>query len=73
MSVKDEKIGEDAELTSKSVSGGEDVYYIDPVAEKKLLRKLDFILLPLFMLLYATNFVDRTAVGVYNSVYPLLD
>lgn len=36
---------------------------IDPVAEKRLLRKLDFALLPLFVLLYYTNFVDRTAIG----------
>ncbi|KAF7308966.1 putative transporter C11D3.18C [Mycena kentingensis (nom. inval.)] len=36
---------------------------IDPVAERKLLRKLDWSLLPLFTLLYVTNFVDRTAIG----------
>ncbi|KIJ31703.1 hypothetical protein M422DRAFT_76616 [Sphaerobolus stellatus SS14] len=36
---------------------------IDPIAERKLLWKLDLVLIPLFMLLYATNFVDRTAVG----------
>ncbi|KAI5117897.1 hypothetical protein M0805_001554 [Coniferiporia weirii] len=36
---------------------------IDPVAEKRLLRKLDLILLPLFTLIYATNFIDRTAIG----------
>ncbi|KAJ7066448.1 MFS general substrate transporter [Mycena amicta] len=36
---------------------------IDPEAERKLLRKLDWNLLPLFTLLYVTNFVDRTAIG----------
>ncbi|KAJ7759145.1 MFS general substrate transporter [Mycena metata] len=36
---------------------------IDPEAERKLVRKLDWILLPLFTLIYCTNFVDRTAIG----------
>ncbi|KAJ3563381.1 hypothetical protein NP233_g8976 [Leucocoprinus birnbaumii] len=36
---------------------------IDPIAEKKLLRKLDFTLLPLFWLIYCANFIDRTAIG----------
>ena len=36
---------------------------IDLVTEKRLLRKLDFALLPLFVLLYLVNFVDRTAIG----------
>ncbi|KAG7094126.1 hypothetical protein E1B28_007738 [Marasmius oreades] len=36
---------------------------IDREAERRLLRKLDWYLLPLFTLLYCTNFVDRTAIG----------
>ncbi|KAL4266488.1 MFS transporter superfamily protein [Pleurotus pulmonarius] len=36
---------------------------IDPVAEQLLRRKLDWILLPLFTIVYCTNFVDRTAIG----------
>ncbi|KAJ7281366.1 MFS general substrate transporter [Mycena rebaudengoi] len=36
---------------------------IDSEAERRLVRKLDWILLPLFTLIYATNFVDRTAIG----------
>ncbi|KAJ7334300.1 MFS general substrate transporter [Mycena albidolilacea] len=36
---------------------------IDPEAERRLVRKLDWILLPLFTLIYCTNFVDRTAIG----------
>ncbi|KAJ7504247.1 MFS general substrate transporter [Mycena galericulata] len=36
---------------------------IDPKAERKLVRKLDWTLLPLFTLIYCTNFVDRTAIG----------
>ncbi|KJA23798.1 hypothetical protein HYPSUDRAFT_39654 [Hypholoma sublateritium FD-334 SS-4] len=37
---------------------------IDPTAEKRLLRKLDYTLLPLFTLLYGLNFIDRTAIGL---------
>lgn len=33
--------------------------YIDPQAERKLLRKLDLHLIPLVMLLYLFSFLDR--------------
>ncbi|ESK89335.1 mfs transporter [Moniliophthora roreri MCA 2997] len=36
---------------------------IDPVAERRLLQKLDWRLIPLFTLIYCTNFVDRTTKG----------
>uniref|UniRef100_A0A0W0EWA1 Major facilitator superfamily (MFS) profile domain-containing protein n=1 Tax=Moniliophthora roreri TaxID=221103 RepID=A0A0W0EWA1_MONRR len=36
---------------------------IDPVTEKRLLRKLDWQLLPLFTIIYCINFIDRTAIG----------
>ncbi|PFH48634.1 hypothetical protein AMATHDRAFT_81690 [Amanita thiersii Skay4041] len=32
-------------------------------AERKLVRKLDLLLLPLFTVIYCTNFIDRTAIG----------
>ncbi|KAK6967120.1 putative transporter C11D3.18C [Favolaschia claudopus] len=44
-------------------SGTMDKFVIDPEAERRLVRKLDWILMPLFTLLYCTNFVDRTAIG----------
>ncbi|KAI5120749.1 hypothetical protein M0805_007823 [Coniferiporia weirii] len=37
--------------------------YINRDAERMLLRKLDWTLLPLFTVIYITNFVDRTAIG----------
>ena len=41
-----------------------DVYdAIDIEVEKRLLRKLDFALLPLFGFLFLTNFITRTAIG----------
>ncbi|BGP38561.1 hypothetical protein JCM10450v2_002510 [Rhodotorula kratochvilovae] len=39
---------------------------IDPVAEKKLIRKLDLIILPQVTLLFLLNFIDRAAVGNAN-------
>ncbi|GAA5956633.1 hypothetical protein JCM10213_000387 [Rhodosporidiobolus nylandii] len=36
---------------------------VDPAAEKRLLRKLDFIILPQVTLLFLLNFIDRAAVG----------
>ncbi|TEB32345.1 MFS general substrate transporter [Coprinellus micaceus] len=36
---------------------------IDPVAERKFVRKLDWILLPLFIVIYGLNYIDRTAIG----------
>lgn len=32
---------------------------IDPVAERKFVRKLDWILLPLFIVIYGLNYIDR--------------
>jgi hypothetical protein len=37
--------------------------YIDPVAERKLLRKLDLTLIPWLCLLYLISFLDRTNIG----------
>ncbi|POY72429.1 hypothetical protein BMF94_4255 [Rhodotorula taiwanensis] len=39
---------------------------VDPQAEKRLLRKLDFIILPQVTLLFLLNFIDRSAVGNAN-------
>ena len=37
--------------------------YIDPQAEKRLLRKLDLRLIPWLCLLYLISFLDRTNIG----------
>ncbi|KAG7094122.1 hypothetical protein E1B28_007734 [Marasmius oreades] len=50
--------------TSSSASGpSNDAPAIDPIAERRLLKKLDWRLLPLFTLLYCTSIVDRTSIG----------
>jgi len=38
-------------------------FYVDPVAEKKLMRKLDWKLIPWLCLLYLISFLDRTNIG----------
>jgi hypothetical protein len=38
-------------------------FYVDPVAEKKLVRKLDWKLIPWLCLLYLISFLDRTNIG----------
>jgi hypothetical protein len=38
-------------------------FYIDPVAERKLIRKLDWKLIPWLCLLYLISFLDRTNIG----------
>ncbi|GAA5967059.1 hypothetical protein JCM11641_000427 [Rhodosporidiobolus odoratus] len=39
---------------------------VDPAAEKRLLRKLDLVILPQVTLLFLLNFIDRAAVGNAN-------
>ncbi|KAF5319372.1 hypothetical protein D9619_008618 [Psilocybe cf. subviscida] len=72
MSLSDKKISqENGDLLESggSVTKSEGAFSIDgeeaidTVAEKKLLWKLDLIMLPMFTLIYALNFIDRTAIG----------
>ncbi|KAJ2928041.1 hypothetical protein H1R20_g9056, partial [Candolleomyces eurysporus] len=51
-------------LQSSSLASPKDkTAEIDPEAERKLIRKLDWILLPLFTAIYMCNFIDRTSIG----------
>jgi len=52
------------EIASKEISADDSSVYIDPDEERRLVKKLDSILLPLFTLIYCCNFIDRTAIGV---------
>jgi len=38
-------------------------YVIDKAAEKKLVRKLDLLLIPIIFVLYLLCFIDRTNIG----------
>ncbi|KAF5332795.1 hypothetical protein D9611_005179 [Ephemerocybe angulata] len=67
MSEKRSSIEQEAEKGSvqaiENVARGGSEESIDPEAEKKLVRKLDWILLPLFTVIYGLNYIDRTAIG----------
>ena len=43
-----------------------DPFDIDPIAEKKLLRKLDLRIVPGVWLLYMLAFLDRTNIGPFT-------
>ncbi|KAF9446895.1 MFS general substrate transporter [Macrolepiota fuliginosa MF-IS2] len=63
MSLKKNSTDDIAAVDSTKVEEEGSFAQIDPVAEKRLVRKLDLILLPMFCLIYCANFVDRTAIG----------
>jgi hypothetical protein len=47
-------------------------FYVDPIAEKRLVRKLDWKLIPWLCLLYLISFLDRTNIGnaAILGIYP---
>lgn len=53
---------EDVTMEAKS-PGYVEIAYIDTVADKKLLRKLDLHVLPPLFLLFLLAFLDRTNIG----------
>lgn len=59
------QLGDDFSRHQKTASiaeGGLDMS-VDPVKERKLLRKLDLTFTPIFMLLYLSCFLDRSNIG----------
>ncbi|KAH8904695.1 MFS general substrate transporter [Coniochaeta sp. PMI_546] len=58
----DEKVGPGSDAEATSTTAATDLY-IDPVAEKKLLLKLDAFFVPVIMLVYLSCFLDRTNIG----------
>lgn len=51
------------DITVKANDRNIERYEIDPEAEKKLLRKLDFRIIPVLWFLYMLAFLDRTNIG----------
>lgn len=43
--------------------GTSEEIHIDPVAEKRLIRKLDLILSPMMMLIFLVAYLDRSNIG----------
>ncbi|KAF2869155.1 major facilitator superfamily domain-containing protein [Massariosphaeria phaeospora] len=67
MSDTDKELSPTAEInTGKAMSENEverQLEGVDPVAERKLVRKLDLFLIPVVMLLYLLSFLDRVNIG----------
>ncbi|KAF9580615.1 hypothetical protein BGW38_002668 [Lunasporangiospora selenospora] len=58
---KESKLGSDEEQYPQYME--DDVEELDPMAVKKLRRKLDFHLVPLVSILYLCSFLDRVNIG----------
>lgn len=56
----------DADEALKVIQEGETIV-LTPQDEKKLLRKIDFHILPMLCLVYGLNFLDKTAIS-YASI-----
>ncbi|KAF9038516.1 MFS general substrate transporter [Panaeolus papilionaceus] len=61
--IKEKEEDASVERQSDVESKAFDETLLGTPAEKRLIRKLDFALLPLFTLVYCCNFIDRTAIG----------
>ncbi|KAI9252187.1 major facilitator superfamily domain-containing protein [Helicostylum pulchrum] len=53
----------DSGFSMVSLKDTTEVFYIDEAAEKKLVRKLDLHILPLFCLFYFADYLDRANIG----------
>ena len=60
------------EITVKANDRSIEDYEIDPEAEKRLLRKLDWRVVPMLWFLYMLAFLDRTNIGALTLILPLL-
>ncbi|KAJ2915004.1 hypothetical protein MD484_g5406, partial [Candolleomyces efflorescens] len=68
-SIEEKKVeGPDMLKKSDSLQSSSSAKYetegIDLVAERRLVRKLDWMLMPLFIAIYICNFIDRTSIGL---------
>jgi hypothetical protein len=64
--------GEQSKTTAlqeeKSVNGNDASFEYDSIKERKLIRKIDWRLLPILGALYSISLIDRTNVG---SLFPI--
>lgn len=51
------------EVEFEGHGGSDETFIIDPEAERKVIRKLDWRLIPWLSLLYLISFLDRTNIG----------
>lgn len=79
--VKDEATSPPLDLEKRNVRGSEvesavqsHVHYVLPHTERKVVRKMDFRIVPLVTALYVLAFLDRSNIGKYvfaEPIYPL--
>lgn len=63
--VQNEKPIEGSVQEDDAQFGTSDEIFIDPVAEKKLIRKLDLMLSPMMVLIFLVAYLDRSNIGEY--------
>lgn len=61
--VQDEKPIEGSVQEKDAQVGTSEETYIDPIAEKKLIRKLDLMLSPMMVLIFLVAYLDRSNIG----------
>jgi hypothetical protein len=72
-SLADEKCRGDVEPAAESHISDPSELYIDPVEEKRLLRKLDIYLAPVMTLIFLMAYLDRSNIGNAASAGMLED
>jgi len=63
--VQDEKPIEGSVQEKDAQVGSSEEILIDPIAEKKLIRKLDLMLSPMMVLIFLVAYLDRSNIGKY--------
>lgn len=68
--IADDKLYTELRVHEKTVQANDrsiENYEIDPVAEKRLLRKLDLRVVPVLWFLFMLAFLDRTNIGTAST------
>jgi hypothetical protein len=61
-SLDDVKAPDKSDTKPMAVNGGTEIY-IDPVMEKRIIRKFDMLALPQYILIIVLAYLDRTNIG----------
>lgn len=56
-------VNPDVQDIAQDSEGSSDHVYIDPVLEKRVVKKLDMFIVPVFMICYLFSFLDRSNLG----------
>lgn len=64
-----EKATEGSVIEKDAQIGTSEEIYIDPAAEKRLVRKLDLMLSPMMVLIFLVAYLDRSNIGTTDHQY----